>query len=301
MSTLSHLYIWLVKDRWSLGFIEEPLSDIVYGRTYDIHYVTGIPRYKWYADPFILDCDDKQIELLVEEWSYSKNIGRIAKLTIDRHSYRIIDESIVLELDTHLSFPFIQRKDDVIYVSPENAFSGVWNQFEFNRKTNKLENKRVIISEPLTDAISTSLFGEELIFSTHLPTANKSVLSIYNSQGMLLNSIHFSSNIARGAGDWFMLDGKVYRPAQDCNGGYGKAVIIQEVKRMGGYNFEFKDVCRVESNNAKFNRGLHTLNHYKGLTVVDVNGYKRKFLGRLTDILKSFFSCRKNRQILKKN
>ena len=57
------------------------------------------------------------------------------------------------------------------------------------------------------------------------------------------------------------------------------------MKNTGKYSFEFRDVCRLVSDNHKFNRGLHTFNHYKDLSVVDVNGYKREVLGPFTDWL----------------
>ena len=285
MELVLDLYRWLVQDRWGLGFIEEPLSDILNGQPYQIHCVTGIPKDRWYADPFILDYDENQIELLVEEWKYKINKGRIARLTIDRKTYQLLRETIILELDTHLSFPFIQRKDGKIYVSPENGSAGEWNQYEYSVNSDKLTRIRTTVSEPLTDAISTSLLGEELIFSTHHPIANKSVLSVYNAQGVRITDVQFPKNVARGAGDWFIFEDRVFRPAQDCSVSYGGSVIIQEVKRTGKSSFEFNDVIRLESNNPKYCRGLHTFNHYKDLTVVDVYGYRKRHLGKMTDSL----------------
>lgn len=280
-----NLYIKLVADRWGLGFIEEPIEDVINGKPYTIRYVTGIPKDRWYADPFILDYNEDVIELLVEEWRYKLHKGRIAKLTIARNNYVLIDETIILDLETHLSFPFIWRKDEAVYVCPENGESGTWNRYEYDRALNKLINKQTIAPLPLTDATITDFYGDDLIFSTSLPKASGNILTVYSLEGEVLQTITFDNKVARGAGAWLSIQGKVVRPAQDCNGGYGKAVVLQEVTHKDDGSFFFKDIFTIKSTNPSFQRGCHTLNSYKNLTVVDVFGYKRRILGPLSDTI----------------
>ena len=269
IDSIVKFYLRLVDDRWSLGFIEDPLKEIVSGGAYKIHQVKGIPRDRWYADPFILDVNNEKIELLVEEWRYRNHRGRIARLVIDRHTYKLQEEHIVLDLDTHLSFPFIQRKGDEIYVSPENSMSGGWHRYKYDRVKDRLVWIETIVNEPLTDAICTALFGEELVFSTVVPNSSGSVLNVYGSDGMKHKEIVFSSNIARGAGDWFMVNDVVYRPTQNCNGSYGRSVVIQKISKNENGDFVFEDVNEIRSNISKFKRGCHTFNCYNNLIVVD--------------------------------
>ena len=284
MSLLEIAYLWCVADNWSLGFIEGTPDAIINGNSYKVNYVKGIPKDRWYADPFILDYDDKVIELLVEEWRFKNHKGRIAKVTIDRNTYSFINENILLELDTHLSFPFIKRANDEIYVCPENSESGAWKMYKYDRENESLKYVKTIIEAPLTDAISTNMFGDEIVFTTCLPTASGKILNIYG--GGITKDFKFNSKEARGAGDLFKVDGVIYRPAQDCNGGYGKAVIIQRVSRQEDGTFSFKDVCKIKSTHPNFKRGCHTFNSYKGLIVIDVFGYRRGILGKATDRLK---------------
>ena len=95
--------------------------------------------------------------------------------------------------------------------------------------------------------------------------------------------------MARNAGAWFKVGEKNYRPAQDCNSGYGRAVIIQEVTREGGA-FCFRDIRRIESTNPQYNTGCHTFNNYRDLTVVDVRGWRRpvgvKVLSSIKKVIK---------------
>lgn len=285
MSIKEKIYHYIYDQYWSLGFVEEPISDIVNGKPYVIHYVKRMPRDRWFADPFILGYNEQTIQVLVEEFCYKIKRGRIAKLTIDRSNYHLLAYKIILDLPTHLSFPFIERVGEKVFICPENSASGSWSKYEYNLKTNQLEKVQVISQEPLTDAIKTDFFGEELIFSTSLPHQNGSVLSVYDVNGVKKKDIEFSSNIARNAGGWFELDGKIYRPAQDCNGGYGCAVIIQEVSLVNNA-FVLNDIRIVKSTNPKFTTGCHTFNTYKGLTVVDVHGWRRPLLVKIVKLKK---------------
>ena len=275
MSLIAKVIHLIYDHHWSLGFIEGHVDSIVEGEPFEIHYVEGMPRDRWFADPFILDYDGQTIQLLVEEFCYKIGRGRIARLSIDRSSYRLLSYKIILDLPSqHLSFPFIERKNGKVYVCPESSASCSWSRYEYDIESDQLNKIKVIAQEPLTDAIATDLFGDELIFATHIPTHNGNVLTVYNADGEKMEDIEFPSNVARNAGDWFKVGERVYRPAQDCNNGYGRAVIIQEVTREGGV-FCFRDVRRIESSNPQYTTGCHTFNNYKDLSGVDVRGWRR--------------------------
>lgn len=269
---------YIYEMHWLLGFIEQPLSDLVEGKPYEIRYVKGTPKDRWFADPFILDYNEATIQVLVEEYAYNVRRGRIAHLTIDRHTYQLLSYKILLDLPTHLSFPFVERVDGHIYIMPENSASGGWHKYEYVSTSGHLKKVETIVKEPLTDAIRVRMFDEPVVFATRLPSPNGNVLSVYTADGNLESEITFDSNIARNAGDWFVVGDKVYRPAQDCNGAYGKAVIIQEVDCGHDGKYHFHDVRRIISTHKRFTTGCHTLNHFKDLIVVDVHGYRRPFL-----------------------
>ena len=275
MNIKHKLYNYIYEQHWTIGFIEQSISDIVNGNPYEIHYVMGMPCDRWFADPFIFDYNDNIIQVLVEEFCYKIRRGRIANLLIDRLTYKLLNYKIILDLPTHLSFPFIIRKEGKIYLAPENSESGSWTMYEYDSATDELKKVQVLSKEPLTDAIKTNLFRENFIFSTHLPSQNGNILSIYDEEGKLLQKRSFPTNTARNAGDWFRIHNKIYRPAQNCNGGYGKSVVIQEVKRTEEGGFLFENICEIISTHPSFTTGCHTFNGYKDLIVVDVHGYRR--------------------------
>lgn len=269
---------FVYEQHWTIGFIEEPIQNIISNKPYVVHYVKGMPKDRWFADPFILDYNDSYIYVLVEEFCYSVRRGRIAKLEIARNDYRLVDYKILLDKTTHLSFPFIFRENGQIYVCPENSASGMWTRYRYDKEKDVLLREDVLIDAPLTDAIISNLFGERLVISTIIPNQNGNILSVYSNAGYFIKDLKFESNIARNAGDIISIGDKVYRPAQDCNGSYGKAVILQEVLKSDNGSFTFKNVGRIESNNDKFTTGCHTFNTYNGLSVIDVHGWRKPHL-----------------------
>lgn len=292
MSLKSKIVKFCTLGRWTLGFIEEPIGDIVAGKPIKIHYLQHHYKNRWFADPFILDVDDTRIYVLVEEYYDPIQRGRISLLTIDRASYKLLEVAPILELSTHLSFPAIRREEGKTFIYPENAAGEGLGLYEFDRNTCTCKHIKTISKEPLADAIITEIFGEELMFSTHVPTHNGNVLDVHRlEEGVPVkySECVFSSNTARNAGDWFKVGQKVYRPAQDCNATYGGATILQEVKREGE-QFAFTDVRRLTTTHPSYTTGLHTFNHYKGLTVIDVHGWRHawaeKVLGLVIKIVR---------------
>ncbi len=280
---MKNLYKKWTRHSWEIGFVVDGLQGVFSDNP---HYVWLKNPYKeecWFADPFILDVTDEYIILLVEEMRYAVHKGRIAKLTISRKTMTIEKMDIVLEETTHLSFPNIWRDGDDEYVYPENHDSGELAIYKLVDNATRLEKIRVLCEEPLTDAVMTDVSGEPQIFSTKMPDPNGKELYVYdvhkNSAATYVTNIHFEDNHARMAGQFFEYKGKMYRPAQDCNTNYGGAVIIEAVEKHGD-QYVFQSIKRLTSQHPRLQVGMHTLNTYKGVVVIDVHGYEN-MLGRM--------------------
>lgn len=274
----------LQESAWLLGICEQGYDNLKTGR---IHWIDN-GKYKgkkWFADPFILDYDEKIIHLLVEEFDYKVHRGRIAKLTIDRNNWTVTDCRIILDCDTHLSFPMIWREKGHIYVCPENYKSGAWHIYEYDKEKEKLTYLKLLIKEQLTDAIMYKEGEEYYILSTFDPTPNGNHLSVYHSDSLLgeytkVDVIEFEENIARNAGMIFKYQGKLIRPAQECNNTYGHALSFQCVDMKDG-NLSFKEVYRFTSPHSMYHYGTHTYNEYKGMAVIDVKGKRYPLWGTI--------------------
>lgn len=275
-------------SKWTIGFIDNSIEGVIGEEPLRIKWVECNYKDRWYADPFILDVTESQITLLAEEFYYPIKRARIAKLIIDRDKHQIVSTKPILTLPTHLSYPAIIRKDNNIYIYPESGLSGKLMLYQYHPDTDEVTEERVLINEYVADATYTNLFGEDLIFCTVLPGINENELFVYreDADGVYQRGekIVFKDNIARMAGDFFKVDGKIYRPAQDCNKSYGNGTVIQEVKRENG-QWTFKEIRRYFSDNPQYPLGIHTLNMYKDVIVVDAVGYWRPKAAYITNVL----------------
>lgn len=276
-------------NKWNLGFTEENLDEIIPTKSLNIHYMKGNNRKQWFADPFILDVTQDLIICLVEELSYSTKKGRIAKLEIDRNTYKLKKIKILLDLSTHLSFPFILRKDNKVYVMPENSASGFLTIYEYDPIKDNLIPLHQVSKLPLTDATVFMYDKKAYLCSTQKPFPNGHILKIYDFdlKNLTINdtpiqTVSFEVNNARNAGEVFEVLGNYYRPAQDCNGGYGKGVILQKLSKTAN-GFKYEDYCSFYPDSWIYNMGYHTFNSYKGVTVIDAHGYRYPIGGRVLE------------------
>ncbi len=114
---------YLRRYKWDIGIASKEEGHSYDNEKWDFHIVKA-PKDRWFADPFLLDVTDEEIIILAEEYEHKLAKGRLAKLIIDKKSYKLKSYKIILELPTHLSFPIYYRKDDKIYIYPENSESG---------------------------------------------------------------------------------------------------------------------------------------------------------------------------------
>jgi hypothetical protein len=160
---------------------------------------------RWFADPFIVNEDEKYYIVLVEEYMRDSKKGRIAKLTVEKENFRLIENETILDIDTHLSFPNPITLDKR-YVFPENSQYGKLQCYFFNNK--RLEKTNIIVDMPLADAIIFEYKNIWYLLATIGKKCNGNILSVFKSNLPLENyhliqQIEFKDNIARRAGNGF--------------------------------------------------------------------------------------------------
>lgn len=269
------------ESAWLLGILPNGYDDLVKG---NIQWVSkGKYKNKWFADPFILEYDDKEVTVLVEEYDYAINRGRIAKIIIDRNSWTITDCVVILNLQTHLSFPVIYRKNGKIFVAPENNCSGGFYVYEYDTSLDKLVKPKEIMHKRLTDAVIYEKNGKNYLFTTYEPKPNGNVLTIYEANDFLgdykvFQKETFQSNIARNAGQLFLYKGLLLRPAQESNYSYGHGLVFQRVSMEDG-KFQFETIDYILSPHSKYSDGIHTYNEFNGMGIIDVKGDRNPYVG----------------------
>lgn len=274
-----------IRKRWTLGLVESKYITSEGTKTFDNVQWIQLPFHSnvWYADPFILEKTDNLLTLFVEEWEYDKCKGRIAKLIVDISQQRIKWSIPILDLDTHLSFPYIIRHDDIIYVAPENHQSGRFSIYRYDNINEKLVDPVVLINEPLHDAQIVNIGNEYYIWGM-IDTPDKTY--IYCSESLLgpyrkLQVIQNWKNEERGAGTIFFHNNMCIRPVQSCEGGYGKHLIFYQIIQEGKCFVE-KELYRIHPNNKKpHSNSFHTFNQLEEICIVDGEDFVSPRFARL--------------------
>jgi hypothetical protein len=270
---------------WAIGFVNNGLDGIMNDKPIHVEWLK-MPKNGWFADPFILDVSNDLIQVFVEEMLFGddNSKGVITLLKIDRHSLELKSKKVVLELKTHLSFPCILRENGKIYIYPESACSGKLDIYEYNPITETTTYLKTICDEVVWDSCITDRYGERMLFTA---AHNDLILDIYKwnetqSRFLPWKQVLSDNKNSRMGGQLFDYKGEVYYPAQDCTRGYGSAILIKKINFMAD-TFSFETVKRITSPHPKMKLGLHTMNEYKGVAVVDVYGYRHPFWGRIVD------------------
>lgn len=294
---LKRLYNNLISWRYSIGFAEYT-DDIILNSEYtpSIHWIKGVPKNRWFADPFLLSVSKDEFEVLVENYSYKEKKAEISRLLIDRNSYTLKRIIPLLSLPEHLSFPAYFKSDGMVYIYPENCRSGKLTVYGFDAVTWEQKSTTVVLEQPIADAIIVNLFERPLITGTLYPNDNGKTLFIYpfnlsghDSQSPQLQVVDFADNTARNAGHYFHIGQHIYRPAQCCNKRYGECLVFQSITSDSKGKLSFREIKRLYSPSRRFNLSFHTFNTLDGILVVDASGYRYGIIGKILEGVRHLF------------
>lgn len=275
----------LSANRWALGFVRGGMRTVMESDHLECDWVP-MPSHCWMADPFVLDVTDTEILLLVEEMPYALHKGIITLLHINKSSMTITARKVLLEIPTHLSFPAIWRKNGHIYVCPESAKSGKLDMYEYHSQTETLTFVSTICDDVVWDSYITDSFGTPLMFTA---AHNDYTLDIYQwnaakNRFLPYLSIPSDKPNSRMGGAIFEYKGQLYYPAQNCSQTYGGSIDIKRIDYKDG-KFTFTPVKNIQSPHPRYPLGLHTINEYKGVVVIDVKGYRYPLFGAIINYL----------------
>lgn len=164
----------LIRPRWQIGIVENSLEGIVNGEELRVQWPANPFHDRWFADPFVLSVNGNEVTLLVEDYRYKDDRGRISRIIVDMERNSIVSCKAILD-GGHFSFPAIMRYEGKIFFYPEQSRQGKLELFEYCPKTETCEYVETLIDEPLTDAI---IYKGD-IYSTQLPEPNGKTLKMF--------------------------------------------------------------------------------------------------------------------------
>jgi len=242
---------------------------------------------KFWADPFIVSKDNKHF-VFIEEYIYETNKGHISVLELDENGV-LLRSDIIIDKSYHMSYPFIFELENEYYMIPETmdnrtielyrckSFPGEW---EF--VTNLMEN---------INAVDTTLFYHDQkwwlftsIDETETWLKPFTELFLFYTDDLFSgiwkshpkNPIVTDLKASRLAGNVFRHQDRIYRPAQDCSGRYGRAMKINEITKLDEHEYEETPVLDIEPTWNQRVIGTHTINFNDAIMVLDATERARR-------------------------
>ena len=257
------------------------------GPATDVSGLSRVPSVpgEYQADPFAV-ADESGAWVYYEAFLHATGKGRIDAVRLGPGG--VSDGPVpVLEQSSHLSYPMVFRWRDELWMAPESAASGRIALYRVRRQPDELEPEGVLIDEPLLDPTLYEdpdgrwwLFGTMAAEHAH---HGSDLLYLWSADGPLgpwephpQNPVVTDTRKARPAGALFVERGRLIRPAQDCSGSYGRAVVLCEVDRLTQDEYCERIVGRIEPSWSEGITGTHTLNRDGGLVVLDGLGWRRR-------------------------
>ena len=279
VSTLRHrvrriLYGLFFRKQWSVGSTTI-WTESIRGPS-QLKVLQIIPKPKgifFLADPFVLENGS----LLCEGSTSRQQRGFLVRIGETQSAYRL--ESDKLD-EKHLSYPFPVLLNGHSFILPEMAEHGPQQIFRLS------DDDKLVDGQKLLGLENYRLIDPTLIY--HLGTwwlfagivgSEEDTLHLWFSQqptgpysAHKMNPIVRDPSRARGAGSFFTLNGKIYRPGQNNCFGYGNGITISEVLKLDHDNYIEQSVSTLSINGLK---GPHTYSTSNDFAYVDF--YQDKF------------------------
>ena len=279
-SALKRAYqLCLFSPHWRVGwrFVDD-------GGVWERHSLAGEPwndvadpGFRFYADPFPYTFGGKTF-VFVEQFDHREGKGIIAAIPFDEKG-QTGPAIPVLSEPWHLSYPFLFEYRGEMWMVPESSQAKKISLYRADPFPSRWTLEVDVVTDiDAHDASLVQFAGKWWIFATvrnELGGAMDS-LSIFFADELFgpwsvhpLNPVLVDAGAARQAGQFVQRGGQLWRPVQDCRGGYGRALGLAEVRSLSDREFN-QVVNTVLCPNVNWpGRRLHTLNRFGRLECID--------------------------------
>ncbi|MFO1056298.1 MAG: hypothetical protein U1E53_04950 [Dongiaceae bacterium] len=261
-------------ETWNIGVVRRPPRELL-GETplRGIEWLPAPPLHRFYADPMALPGADGA--MLAEEFDHVTGRGRICCLAAPgwRCSY-----PAGLDTGLHMSYPQLVEHGSEILCLPESFETGGVPLFRATRFPDRWE--RIATLLPGFPAVDATLFrhdGAWWLLCGREGETSDSELHVWFADAPTgpfrphpLNPVKLDVRSSRPAGPPFLVDGVLYRPAQDGARTYGGALAINRIVTLERERFLEEVAWRIEPDrNGPYPDGLHTFCASGAATLVD--------------------------------
>lgn len=256
----------LTTEWWSLGTSEVTPEALVRGGSLDgVHWYSPEAGDSYLADPFPWPGSGM---ILAEEMPRIGGTGRIVALT--RIGSRLSTPVLTLVDDgCHHSYPCTLQEGEDVFCVPESVERGATWIHRLNKDGALAPICQIAPHARLADPTLFRWNERYWLACTDLDIGAHDNLCLLHAPSIegpwvphALWPVKVDIRGARPAGALMNVDGRLYRPAQDCAVTYGAGIALHEITRLSETEFAetLVSVLRPDPS-GPFPDGLHTLNH----------------------------------------
>ncbi len=235
------------------------------------------PKDRFWADPFAIRREGGY-GVFFEEFLFAKNKAHISYFEIADDGSRT-EPRVVLDRPYHLSYPFVFEYDGELFMIPESQENRSVELWRCTSYPGTWELERVLMDGVV--AADSTLFerdGKWWMFAaiTEDGLQNRDRLELFHANQPTgpwlphpMNPIKRDVRSARPAGKLFENRGRLIRPAQDCAGRYGAAIVMNEVTEWTEESYQERTLARITPDWKPHLLAMHTINTVDNLTIID--------------------------------
>lgn len=276
------------KEQWNIAVFRGNVSDLMEGKVgqKDLNWLFSEYKEGFCADPFLVENEGSTF-LFFEDFEYKKQKGRImvSELSENENGQIVAGKArVVFDTDKHVSYPFIFSYDGKMYMIPETSADNEIALFQAVDFPLKWKKEKVLI--PDFAGIDATLHfekGKWWIFCSDDRMGGNENLHIFHADDLFgkweehkLNPVKLDIKNSRMAGSFFSWNGKLIRPAQNCQGTYGKEIVLSEIEELSEDGFREREIMTLTTGDkSEYPEGMHTISVGDGFVAIDA----KKFLG----------------------
>jgi len=267
---------------WNIGIAACNISQFLTIPNQKIHWLKSPRCFEFKADPFGFIQGDKKF-IFFEKYERAKRKGKISVLELNQN-LDIVSEKDFLDEKKHLSYPYIFSHLEKKYALLESHKA---NELVLYEVLENLQFKKIKTIFSNIDAVDPSIIFYENKFWLFFTRASKGDGELYLAYADDLqgdwkmhgkNPVKSNKVSSRPAGEIFLHEGNLYRPAQNCLKTYGASIKINKIMKLTVDEFAEEEEIEISPNQlGQYPNGLHTISSLgENYTVID--GKKKVFV-----------------------
>src|ERR1700733_4882014 len=265
-------------DQWNVGLIEQPIAALLrHEKRAPVRWLPATKRSELRADPFGV-IRDGHLSILCEHMSYEDNRGYIVAIE-SMSASGAVRVAIGPISAVHMSYPFLLQADERMLCIPETSGAQEIALYESEHFPYRWAKVATLVAGAAIVDATLFRYAEHwwLAASEVADKGANCELHLWYASSITgpwsphpANPVKIDIRSARPAGTPFVVDGTLYRPAQDCSRTYGGRVTINRVLILTPLAFREEPFAFVDPDpEGPYPDGLHTLSQVGNVTLID--------------------------------